>query len=548
MSFEETNTLIIDRLPFPDAYQVYVNCYKMGELQIKNGTIIEIKSEDGETIYAPCFASEEQCPYGFIQMSRVLRVNLKCKLGNIVKIKAHRHCPIANCVVFSPIEDTIQNISGTYANILFNSSINLLNIPIKKNQVIPVQMANRVIEFKAVIVQPADISIIDQQEIIACRNTPVNRKDSPSFSGISYDDIGGLSQQILQLRQVIEIPLLHPNLFSTMDIPQIKSVLVTGPSGIGKTLLGSAIENELPLSFTRIECFTLYTMTTEKAISHLLRSIRNCIRNQPSVIFFDDIDIISSIDISKNGESDPRLSGSIISAIKRLRYEAGVVIIATSRDEKRLGNSLKPYFDFKIEINLPNEQDRFEIIRLFHRKIPFDDVSQINDVVEQTEGLNGAQIEMQLRKLLLNSISEVIQKHRKSESSYSIKEIQRISIEPLTISERSEKKKKKQKETIDLYPEFWDKYGKKIKPIITEKKLKIELNNYLYSEEKRKNNHKKEFTNPFEEEEPINAKAKFMPKRKETKNKEEKMEYSSSKQKEKTNNAESVKLRNPFAK
>ena len=237
MSEDDNSVLIVDRLPLVNDLRVIVHPLKLGQLKLKNGSIVEIKSVDsGKTIYAPIYAAtsndynegdisntNDLTPrFGFIQISRCLRINLNCYLGQQVTVqKADRDMiDSAECVVIAPIEDTISlsesngdspnTISGTYSDILFQ--FNLKNLPLKKNQVIPIYALNRIIEFKVVIAQPTNVVIIDDTDVIAIRNTTVPRGNSPHFDDISYDDIGGLNTTIRKIRQVIELPLLQPKL------------------------------------------------------------------------------------------------------------------------------------------------------------------------------------------------------------------------------------------------------------------------------------------------------------------------------------------------
>ena len=112
--------LLVDRLPLRNEYRVFVNPVKLGELKLENDDVIRIRSEKQELVTR--IAAVNCVPYGFIQMGYALRVNLKVSLGETVQIKAAQ-CPDGDCVVFSPIADTIENITGTYADILFNSGI-----------------------------------------------------------------------------------------------------------------------------------------------------------------------------------------------------------------------------------------------------------------------------------------------------------------------------------------------------------------------------------------------------------------------------------------
>lgn len=471
-----SSSFIIDNIPIPDIYSVYINRFELGELKLKNGTFVEIKSNKSkDCIYASLFANSE-CEYGFIQIGRVLRLNLKCSLGETVYVKQIKSCPIANCVVFSPISDTVTNIEGKYSDLILNSQvINRINI-IKKNQIIPIRKFNRTIEFKAVIVQPANVVIVERKEIFACRNTPVERRDMPMFNEICYDDIGGLYNQLLKIRQIIEIPLLQPKLFMEMKINKIKNILVVGEAGTGKSFLMESIKNETSAFCKVLDCLKLFPKTSEKAIKKLLKSIKKCVFNQPSIIIFDNIDIIALPNVSKDGDSDPRLSSAMISAIKRLKYEENIVTIATVRDISKLGNAFKNYFERTIYLFYPNDKQRFEVLRALSRKISIIDEMNIDNLVLKTELYTPSQIEMYCNELMLGSMVKVIENHKKKDHKFNITELKSIIFPKDDINNDNEYRKTSQER--NLYSEF-DSFLEVVKPIRSKVQNSIKIKNYF---------------------------------------------------------------------
>ena len=465
-----SSSLIIDNIPIPDIYSVYTNSLQLGELKLKNGTYVEIKStKTKDSIYAPLFANSV-CEYGFIQIGRALRLNLKCRLGENVIIKQIKKCPTANCVVFSPISDTVENIEGKYSDLLLNSEIiNKISI-IRKNQIIPIKIFNRIIEFKAVIVQPADVVIVDRKEVFACRNMPVERKGLPKFDGICYDDIGGLCKELLKIRQVIEVPLVQPKLF--LENSKIKNILIIGKAGTGKSFLMESIKNETFAFCKILDCYNLFTKTTEKAIIKLLKSIKECVFNQPSIIIFDNIDIIASPNVSKDGDSDPRLFGSIISAIKRLKYEENLVTIATARNISILGKTFSNYFDKTIDLVYPDNNQRFAILRAVTNKMFLVNNYNIDRLVIETDGYTPSQIEMYCNELMLTSIAKVIENHKKKDHKFNITELNNIVIKK-DDDEYNEKLQKR-----NLYNEF-DSFLEIVEPIESNVKNNIKIKNYF---------------------------------------------------------------------
>lgn len=436
MSEEDPSILIVDRLPLVNDLRVITHPLKMGELRLKNGSIVEIKSiENGKTIYAPIYAAtnfddngddinnlDDPAPkYGFIQISRCLRINLQCFLGQKVKITKADEDMIdsAECVVLAPIEDTISinddpsnTISGTYADILFQ--FNFKNLPLKKNQVIPIYALNRIIEFKVVIAQPTKVVLIDDIDVIACKNTTVPRGKSPHFDEVNYDDIGGLNSTIRKIRQVIELPLLQPRLYRSLlknannsKSMDVRGLLITANSGCGKTLISTAIRNETPANFLRIDCYDLLTKTVEQAIAFLLKKIEEAVSTQPAIVYFDDFDSVASPEINENAQPDSRISNALCSALKRLRAEKGVAVIAAARDDSRIRKDIKAKFDRKVNIMYPIGQEKLSILRAIALRHPIDLSLASNLSSVLLSGKSSAQLTSTAMRIISKSIAEL---------------------------------------------------------------------------------------------------------------------------------------------
>lgn len=436
----KAKTLILDRLPLRDDYRAFLHPAKMHELKLKNGNIIQIKSPTGNSVVAPVFAVNGLCLFGYIQIGRALRMNLNCYLGQSVEVTPLPDCPIADCIVFAPISDTIQNVSGTFVEILFKSPIQFVGMPVRRNQIIPIYALNRVIEFKVVVCSPGDYVIIGQKDIIACRNSPIDRQDTPVYGVTCYDDVGGLNPKLNILRQAVEMPLLNMQVFKTFGVQPVHAVLITGPSGCGKSFIASALRNETPARFVYIKCIQLLTVKTEEAIASLLRYTEEAVSNTPSIAYFDDFDIIASPEIDENGESDSRLSNALMSAIKRMRRESKLVIIATTRNEKSISPELKSRFDRQIMLKIPNEPQRLSILRAITRRLNIKTQTTLEEIAMSTEGLTGSQLKTVCRKSILAPIADLVDNQKQDSYTLKIDQLKRIAVSKLSQEEQAEVK------------------------------------------------------------------------------------------------------------
>ncbi|OHT09410.1 hypothetical protein TRFO_21628 [Tritrichomonas foetus] len=516
MSFDDPSILIVDRLPLPDDYRVFVHPTKLGELKFKNGTFVEIRSENNKTVCAQVHAVSESCSYGCIQIGRALRINLQCYLGQRVQIKRARDCDTAECVVLAPIEDTISNITGTYADILFRSAINFDNLPLKKNQIIPVFALNRVIEFKVVITQPTNTVVVDNIDVIACRNTTVSRGNSPRFDKVCYDDIGGLNFTLKKIRQVIEIPLLQPKLYRSFNLPAVKNILITANSGCGKTLISQAIRNETPANYLRIDCYNLLTKTVEEAIAFLLKSIDEVVSNQPSIVYFDDFDVVASPEINEDSNPDSRISNALCSAIKRMRAEKSIVVIASARDDSRIRKDIKAKFDRKINILYPISDEKLSIIRTIVHRYSIRPNTTVDDIAATLVGKSSAQLTQACLRSLAKPIADLAARKDKENDKdkdknepveLSINQLRQITISPLQTNDDDDlfedtsfDNPKKYKVSRENNTEAFDKMSKQEQIYDPEYEC---YNNYAQPE-KPKQPLDFEFINMFENEPPYN--------------------------------------------
>lgn len=179
-----------------------------------------------------------------IRMNKVSRKNARVRLGDIVTIKPAGDVPNLTKVHILPLDDTIEGITGdltkTYIFPYFKDAYR----PIKKNDLFITKGTFKPVEFKIVATEPGEFGIVVPQTLFFSEGDPIKREDEEKADDVGYDDIGGCRKQMALIREMIELPLRHPQLFKTLGVKPPRGVLLFGPPGSGKTLIARAVANE----------------------------------------------------------------------------------------------------------------------------------------------------------------------------------------------------------------------------------------------------------------------------------------------------------------
>jgi transitional endoplasmic reticulum ATPase len=315
---------------------------------------------------------------GKIRVDSFTRANAEVSIGDRVQIAKVTEEVEAEKVVFAPPEDLPRQ-----PPINFNQAINhFIDFPVVKNDTVPVQagmpfMQPQIISFKAVVMEP-------EHAVIITKNTQIEFSDKPAagFEGlkyISYEDIGGLKGELQRVRETIELPMRHPELFRKLGIDPPKGVLLYGPPGTGKTLIAKAVANESGANFIPIagpEVISKYYGESEQRLREIFEEAQN---NAPSIIFIDELDSIAPKREEVTGEVERRVVAQLLTMMDGLEERGQVVVIGATNRLDAIDPALRRpgRFDREIEIGVPNEEDRLEVLRIHTRGMPLEEESKI---------------------------------------------------------------------------------------------------------------------------------------------------------------------------
>ncbi len=227
---------------------------------------------------------------------------------------------------------------------------------------------------------------------------------------VTYEDIGGLDEEIQQVREMIELPLKHPEVFQQLGIEAPSGVLLHGPPGTGKTLLAKAVANEADATFLSIngpEIMSKYYGESEKQLREKFEEAQE---NAPAIIFIDEIDAIAAKRSEVGGEVERRVVAQLLSLMDGLEERENVIVIAATNRVDAVDEALRRggRFDREIEIGVPNRQGRKEILQIHTRNMPLTDDVDLDEMSDKTHGYVGADLEAMCKEAAMSVLRRVL--------------------------------------------------------------------------------------------------------------------------------------------
>jgi len=341
-----------------------------------------------------------------IRIDNFTRTNAGVAIGEPVKVSTITDEVEAKRVVLAPPEDLPKKIPIANNPHVVNG---LIDFPVVKNDSIPIMLGlpfvqPQIVAFKVVEIEP-------EEAVIITKNTTVEFSDKPAagFEGVkrfSYEDIGGLKDELQRLRETIELPLRHPELFQKLGIEPPKGVLLYGPPGTGKTLIAKAVASESGAHFISIagpEVISKYYGESEQRLREVFEEARE---NAPSIVFIDELDSIAPRREEVTGEVERRVVAQLLTMMDGLEERGQVVVIGATNRVDAIDAALRRpgRFDREIEIGVPGEPDRIEILKIHTRGMPLAEDVSLDVLSQQTHGFVGADLAALAREAAIRAL------------------------------------------------------------------------------------------------------------------------------------------------
>ncbi|KAA8499724.1 Cell division cycle protein 48-like [Porphyridium purpureum] len=401
------NRLLVDEATNDDNSVVCLSPAKMEELQLFRGDTVLLRGKKRRDTVCIVLADED-CEDGKIKMNRVVRNNIRVRLADIVSIHQCPDVKYGKRVHILPFEDTIEGITGNLFDTYLKPYFLEAYRPVRKGDTFLVRGGMRAVEFKIVETDPEEFCIVAPDTVIHCEGEAIKREDEERLDDVGYDDIGGVRKQLAQIRELVELPLRHPQLFKSVGVKPPRGILMYGPPGSGKTLIARAVANETGAFFFLINGPEIMSKLAGESESNLRKAFEEAEKNAPSIIFIDEIDSIAPKREKTQGEVERRIVSQLLTLMDGIKARSHVVVIAATNRPNSIDTALRRFgrFDRELDIGVPDENGRLEILRIHTKNMKLDSDVDLEKISKETHGFVGADVAQLCTEAALQCIRE----------------------------------------------------------------------------------------------------------------------------------------------
>ena len=390
----------------------------MGELGLENGDYIVIAGGEGRAVARVWPGYPEDEGRGVIRIDGRLRQEADVGIDDRVTVEAADVNPAKQVTVALPQNLRIRGnigphirdkLSGqavtTGQNVPF--SLGLGPLSSRSGQRIPLKIADT---------DPGGTVVVTDSTEIQVSEKPAEQITGAAGAGapdgtpsITYEDIGGLDDELEQVREMIELPMRHPELFQQLGIEPPKGVLLHGPPGTGKTLMAKAVANEVDAYFTNISGPEIMSKYYGESEEQLREVFDEATENAPAIVFIDEIDSIAPKRGETSGDVERRVVAQLLSLMDGLEERGQVTVIGATNRVDSLDPALRRggRFDREIEIGVPDKDGRKEILQVHTRGMPLSDTIDLDQYAENTHGFVGADLESLTKEAAMNALRRI---------------------------------------------------------------------------------------------------------------------------------------------
>jgi transitional endoplasmic reticulum ATPase len=371
----------------------------MDSLGASTGDVIEIKGKRRTVAKClPLYPSDEG--KRIIRVDGLVRNNAGIAIGDTVAVKKIK-AVAAEKIVVAPLE-AIPPIDERYLADALES------VPLIKGDNVMVPYFGGRLTFQVIGVTPvADAVLVTQKTVFHIAEKGETLRGVPQ---VAYEDIGGLTDEIKKVREMIELPLRHPEIFEKLGIEAPKGVLLYGPPGTGKTLLAKAVANESNAHFISISGPEIMSKFYGESEARLREIFKEAKEKSPSIIFIDEIDSIAPKREEVTGEVERRVVSQLLSLMDGLEARGKVIVIAATNRPNAIDPALRRpgRFDREIEIKVPDKKGRKDILLIHTRNMPLSDDVNLDKTASISHGYVGADLEYLCKEAAMKCLRRLL--------------------------------------------------------------------------------------------------------------------------------------------
>ncbi len=415
------------RLRVAEAYQrdvgrkiARIDRKSMAKLGVSVGDFIRIEGPDGDAVAVVWPLQREDEGKEIIRMDGFLRESVGAGIGDYVTVYKAEKVEPARKIVLAPTEpirfgrDFVEYVREF-----------LRGKPIARGETIIIPIFEG-LPLVVVSTQPAHIVYVTEGTEISIREKPVRPEEVRRARGVpkvTWEDIGDLEEAKERIREIVELPMKHPELFRHLGIEPPKGILLYGPPGTGKTLLAKALANEIGAYFISINGPEIMSKFYGESEQRLREIFKEAEENAPSIIFIDEIDAIAPKREEVTGEVEKRVVAQLLTLMDGLRERGRVIVIGATNRPDAVDPALRRpgRFDREIEIRPPDKRARLEILKVHTRHMPLAEDVDLEKIAEMTHGYTGADLAALAKEAAMAALRRFIKEGKVD--LYTIKEV-----------------------------------------------------------------------------------------------------------------------------
>jgi len=367
-------------------------------------------------------ATPQEYGAGIIKIDGITRQNIGAGIDDKISIKSVEAVK-AEQIILSPTEKITTD--GLQEYMIYN----YLNHVFSNGDTISLntQMGSRV-QFVVTNTKPSKPVIVTEKTIFKLGS--LTKVVDASVPRITYDELGGLKSEVQKIREMVELPMRHPELFEKIGVEAPKGVLLYGPPGTGKTLLAKAVAGETNAHFISIsgpEIMGKHYGESEERIREIFTQAEE---NAPSIVFIDEIDSIAPKRDEVSGELEKRIVSQLLTLMDGMKSRGNVVVIAATNRPDSIDPALRRpgRFDREIEIGIPDDEGRFDILSIHTRGMPIDEKVDLKQISKTTHGFVGADLEILSKEAAMKSLRRILPEIDYDEEKISSEILEKIQI------------------------------------------------------------------------------------------------------------------------